>query len=72
MERWEYKIADLTKVEKDIGVPASIDTQFQGAAAAFQASLTNTVLLILAAIVTMYIVLGASDLYTRSLCSNGR
>ncbi|MBS0591494.1 MAG: efflux RND transporter permease subunit [Proteobacteria bacterium] len=48
----------IRQVEKDIGLPASIDTQFQGAAAAFQASLTNTVLLILAAIVTMYIVLG--------------
>ncbi|MBS0461964.1 MAG: efflux RND transporter permease subunit, partial [Proteobacteria bacterium] len=39
-------------------MPASIDTSFQGAAAAFQSSLTNTVLLILAAIATMYIVLG--------------
>ncbi len=48
----------IKKVEKDIGMPASIDTAFQGAALAFQASLTNTVLLILAAIVTMYIVLG--------------
>ena len=48
----------IRQVEKDVGIPASIDTEFQGAAAAFQASLTNTVLLILAAIVTMYIVLG--------------
>ena len=39
-------------------LPASIETSFQGAALAFQASLTNTLLLILAAIVTMYIVLG--------------
>ena len=31
---------------------------FQGAALAFQASLSNTLLLILAAVVTMYIVLG--------------
>ena len=37
---------------------ASIETSFQGAALAFQASLNNTLLLILAAIVTMYIVLG--------------
>jgi multidrug efflux pump len=36
----------------------SVQTRFQGAALAFQASLTNTLLLILAAIVTMYIVLG--------------
>ena len=48
----------IKQTEKDLGVPASIDTAFQGAALAFQASLTNTVLLILAAIVTMYIVLG--------------
>ena len=36
----------------------SIATSFQGAALAFRASLANTLLLILAAIVTMYIVLG--------------
>ena len=36
----------------------SVETRFQGAALAFQASLSNTLLLILAAIVTMYIVLG--------------
>ncbi len=39
-------------------LPASVETSFQGAALAFQASLTSTLLLILAAIVTMYIVLG--------------
>src|SRR6185369_1741278 len=39
-------------------MPVSVQTRFQGAALAFQASLTNTLLLILAAIVTMYIVLG--------------
>jgi multidrug efflux pump len=44
--------------EQQIGMPASIVTSFQGAALAFQASLGNTLLLILAAIVTMYIVLG--------------
>jgi multidrug efflux pump len=45
-------------VEKEIGLPVSVQTSFQGAASAFQASLSNTLLLILAAIVTMYIVLG--------------
>jgi len=40
------------------GLPPSIETQFQGAALAFQASLANTLWLILAAVVTMYIVLG--------------
>ncbi len=44
--------------EKEIGMPASIKTGFQGAALAFRASLDNQLLLILAAIVTMYIVLG--------------
>jgi multidrug efflux pump len=41
-----------------IKLPISAQLRFQGAALAFQASLTNTLLLILAAIVTMYIVLG--------------
>jgi multidrug efflux pump len=44
--------------EAELGLPASIETRFRGAALAFQASLTNTLLLILAAVVTMYIVLG--------------
>ena len=48
----------IKQVEKDLAMPASIETSFQGAALAFQASLTSTLLLILAAIVTMYIVLG--------------
>ncbi|HEY1326492.1 MAG TPA: MdtB/MuxB family multidrug efflux RND transporter permease subunit [Casimicrobiaceae bacterium] len=48
----------IAAAEKELGVPASIATNFQGATLAFQASLTNTLLLILAAIVTMYIVLG--------------
>jgi multidrug efflux pump len=39
-------------------MPASVETSFQGAALAFQASLSSTLLLILAAVVTMYIVLG--------------
>lgn len=39
-------------------LPLSVETRFQGAALAFQASLSNTLLLILAAVVTMYIVLG--------------
>jgi multidrug efflux pump len=44
--------------EAALNVPVSVDTSFQGAALAFQASLSNTLLLILAAVVTMYIVLG--------------
>jgi multidrug efflux pump len=48
----------IEAAEKELGMPASIITGFQGAALAFRASLTNTLLLILAAIITMYIVLG--------------
>jgi multidrug efflux pump len=43
---------------RSLGLPASVRTSFQGAALAFRASLAHTLLLILAAIVTMYIVLG--------------
>ncbi|MGX4396517.1 efflux RND transporter permease subunit, partial [Clostridioides difficile] len=39
-------------------MPLSVDAAFQGAALAFQASLSNTLLLVLAAVITMYIVLG--------------
>ena len=46
------------RAEKDTGLPASIDTSFQGSALAFQSTLGNELLLILAAIVTVYIVLG--------------
>ena len=48
----------IRQAEAELEMPASIETRFRGAALAFQASLTNTLLLILAAVVTMYIVLG--------------
>ncbi|MFZ6862528.1 MdtB/MuxB family multidrug efflux RND transporter permease subunit [Undibacterium sp. Ji67W] len=48
----------IHQAEAELGMPASIETRFQGAAMAFQASLSNTLWLILAAIITMYIVLG--------------
>ena len=48
----------IRAAEKEIAMPLSVQTRFQGAALAFEASLDNTLLLILAAIVTMYIVLG--------------
>ena len=48
----------IESAERELALPASIRTSFQGAALAFRASLTDTLLLILAAIVTMYIVLG--------------
>ncbi len=48
----------INQAQKDIGMPLGVQTQFQGAAQAFEASLSSTLLLILAAVVTMYIVLG--------------
>ena len=48
----------IETAERDIGLPASIQAGFQGTAQAFQASLANEPLLILAALVTVYIVLG--------------
>ena len=48
----------VTRATQEIGMPAGIETRFQGAARAFEASLSSTLLLILAAIITMYIVLG--------------
>ena len=48
----------IEKAKRQIGLPASIQADYQGATLAFSASLTNTLWLILAAIVTVYIVLG--------------
>ena len=48
----------IAAAEQEIGMPASIHSSFQGTAAAFQNSLASEPLLILAALVTVYIVLG--------------
>jgi multidrug efflux pump len=48
----------ITAAENEIGVPVSVMTLFQGSALAFQAALGNELLLILAAIIAVYIVLG--------------
>ena len=48
----------INRVKQEIGLPLSIRTSYQGAALAFEASLDNTLWLIVAAIVTVYIVLG--------------
>ena len=48
----------IEAAEQEIGLPDSFTTAMQGSAAAFTASLSNEVLLIIAAIITMYIVLG--------------
>jgi multidrug efflux pump len=48
----------IEAAEREIGMPISVKTGFQGAALAFRSSLSSTLLLILAAIVAVYIVLG--------------
>ena len=48
----------IQATERRMNLPMRVQTNFQGAARAFQASLRNTLLLILAAIATVYIVLG--------------
>ena len=48
----------IEQAQKELNMPASIEASFQGTAQAFRSSLTNEALLILAAIVTVYIVLG--------------
>jgi multidrug efflux pump len=51
-------VTAIQKAQTEIALPASAQIQFEGAAAAFRGSLANELWLILAAIVTMYIVLG--------------
>jgi multidrug efflux pump len=51
-------IAAVNKVQEQIGLPAGMQAAFQGTAAAFQASLANEPVLIAAALITVYLVLG--------------
>src|SRR6202522_2802473 len=51
-------IDDITKLQQGMHMPASLQADFQGTAASFRNSLSNEPLLILAALVTVYIVLG--------------
>jgi multidrug efflux pump len=51
-------VAAIKAAQQSISMPESVFTTFQGAALAFQASLKNELLLILAAIIAVYIVLG--------------
>ena len=48
----------IQQAERDTGMPATITAEFQGSAYSFQSALTSEILLIIAAIVTVYIVLG--------------
>jgi len=58
-------VAAIEQAGRDLALPAAIELKFQGAAHAFRSSLSSTLLLILAAVVTMYIVLGV--LYESSI-----
>ena len=51
-------VEEIHRIEKETGMPESIDTGFEGTALAFQSALKNELLLILAAVVVMYLVLG--------------
>jgi multidrug efflux pump len=51
-------VQHIKQVTQDLGMPASIEPSFQGTAHAFESSLANESTLILAAIITVYIVLG--------------
>jgi multidrug efflux pump len=51
-------VAEIEKAEQAVHLPPSITTSFQGAAQAFQDSLSSEVFLLIAALVTVYIVLG--------------
>jgi multidrug efflux pump len=48
----------VARIQKELGMPASTLASFQGAAASFRTSLSNEPLLILAALITVYLVLG--------------
>jgi multidrug efflux pump len=48
----------IEKTERNLNLPASIQTTFQGAALAFRSNLSNELLLLVAAVLVMYIVLG--------------
>jgi len=51
-------ITEIDKVVQDLNMPPTVEGEFQGTAASFKNSLSNEALLILAALVTVYIVLG--------------
>jgi multidrug efflux pump len=51
-------VSQVRKAEKELNMPLSVNANFQGTAASFEASLSNEPILILAALITVYIVLG--------------
>jgi len=53
-----HAVRAIQTIEREVGLPASVRASFQGTAQAFQAALANEPILILAAVITVYIVLG--------------
>jgi hydrophobe/amphiphile efflux-1 (HAE1) family protein len=53
-----YAVSAIQRVEKELGKPLSLQTSFQGNAQAFQTSLSSTPILIAAALVVIYLILG--------------
>ena len=51
-------VTQVRKAEKELNMPLSVNANFEGTAASFEASLSNQPMLILAALITVYIVLG--------------
>ncbi len=51
-------VSAIERAAVELELPAAVEMRFQGAAHAFRASLASTLFLVLAAVVTMYIVLG--------------
>jgi multidrug efflux pump len=51
-------VEEVHRIEREVGLPETIETGFEGTALAFQSALGNQLLLILAAVVVMYLVLG--------------
>jgi multidrug efflux pump len=56
--RWARAVDEIRQAAKDIALPGSVTLTFLGAAGAYQASLSNQLWLILAAVICVYIVLG--------------
>jgi len=53
-----HAVNAVTRAQQQLGMPASVQPSFQGTAESFRASLVNEPLLILAAVITVYILLG--------------
>ena len=51
-------VSSIEKIEREIGLPPAVSTDFSGAASAFRSALSNEIVLVFAAILVVYIVLG--------------